>query len=173
VRLLERHQIAVMRRGPGGGLFVTRPGTSSAAGALALLLERRGIRPADLFELRVAVELTILELAVKRLDDRRAATLQRALDDERRASVDEYPDVGHDLHGVLAGLVDNPVLELLSLVLIRLTRRHQSGGPPTTTMSADTHRAHVAIVDAIVARDVELARHRMRRHLAAMSSFVH
>jgi DNA-binding FadR family transcriptional regulator len=32
--------------------------------------------------------------------------------------------------------------------------------------------AHTAIVDAIEARDRELARHRMRRHLGAVATFL-
>jgi DNA-binding FadR family transcriptional regulator len=174
VRLLEHHQIAVMRRGPGGGLFVARPGVESATGAIALLLERRGIRPEDLFELRGAVELAIVELAVKRLDDRRVELLQQALEQEQAASAQEFYTVGHDLHAVLASIVDNPVLELLSLVLVRLTRLHAHAPPGTKRVpTEDVIRVHAAIVEAVASRDVELASHRMRRHLDALVSWVH
>jgi DNA-binding FadR family transcriptional regulator len=182
VRLLEHHQVAVMRRGPGGGLFVAEPGAESVAAALALLLERRGIQPGHLFELRLVVELTVVDLAIKRLDDDRAAKLRLALDAERDAATSgsslEFVAVGHDVHGVLAGMVDNPVFELMALVLIQLTRLHQAvpADPPVTSAPAaidDVIRAHAAIVEAVLARDVELARHRMRRHLAALHLWVH
>ncbi len=174
VRLLEHHQIAVMRRGPGGGLFVVEPGVEVVIGALALLMERRGIRPADLLELRKAVEDTIIELAIKRLDEERAKGLQLALDAERSAEREDFALVAHDLHGVLAGSVDNPVLELVSLVLVRLTRLHLgSASEVTEPLSDAVTRAHTAIVDAVLARDVELARRRMSRHLDVLQSFVH
>jgi DNA-binding FadR family transcriptional regulator len=173
LRVLEHHQIAAMRRGPGGGLFVARPGVDAAAGALALLLERRGIEPGDLFEVRTAVELVILDLAVKRLSPERAASLREALEHEVAAPEEAIPEVGHDVHVQLAGMVDNPVFELLSLVLIRLTRLHQAqapgSGPPDR---GEVHRAHRAIVEAVTERDVELARHRMRRHLDALRAWV-
>lgn len=173
VRVLEHHQVAVMRRGPGGGLFVAQPGVESATGALALLLERRGIEPSHLFELRTAVELAILELVVKRLTDERVDALRHALEIEERAPEEEIAVVGHDVHVELAGMVDNPVFELLSLVLIRLTRMHQAPAPGLgKPQPADVHRAHAAIVKAVTDRDVELARHRMRRHLGALRAWV-
>ncbi len=114
------------------------------------------------------MELAIVELAVKRLTDERAEALRAAVESERRAPDQEVPIVGHDLHAQLAGMVDNPVFELLSLVLIRLTRMHQ-GRPPGMGRPhrGDVHDAHAAIVAAITERDAGLASHRMRRHLRA------
>jgi len=173
VRLLEHHQIATMRRGPGGGLFVVQPGVESATEAIALLLERRGIRPSDLFELRIAVELAIIDLAVKRLDEPRVALLDQALAAERLASAEDFSSVGHDLHAVLASIADNPVFELIALVLIRLTRSHQAAPPEAERVpTEDVIRIHAAIVDAVSNRDIELARHRMRRHLEALAAWV-
>lgn len=173
VRVLEHHHVAAMRRGPGGGLFVVQPGVESAADALALLLERRGIRPGDLFELRTAVELAIVELAVKRMTDDDVVALRRVLDLEQEAPEEEIPDVGHDVHAELAGMVDNPVLELLALVLIRLTRLHQTAGTGSTPpRRSDVHRAHSAIVRAVADHDSDLAARRMRRHLDALRDWV-
>jgi DNA-binding FadR family transcriptional regulator len=172
VRLLEHHQIAAMRRGPGGGLFVVEPGIDSAANAIALLLERRGITPVDLFELRTEVELAIVDLAVKRLDRLGIAKLQEAIEYEGQVSYEEYRTVGHDLHGVLASIVDNPVFELLALVLIRLTVMHQIPYSSDRAGVEASLRIHNAILDAIINRDADLARHRMRRHLEALTDFV-
>jgi len=174
VRLLEHHGIATMRRGPGGGLFVVSPGLESVIGALALFLERRGIGAADLLELRIAVELNVVALAVKSLDDAQAARLREEVAAERSAPVEEIADVGHDLHAVLAGMVGNPVFELLSRVLVELTRMRQDPSPRSMQpLYDDVVRAHEAIVVAVLDRDVELARHRMRRHLQALAAFLH
>ncbi|MCU1344762.1 MAG: GntR family transcriptional regulator [Acidimicrobiia bacterium] len=173
IRLLEHLQICAMRRGPGGGLFVVQPGVESATAAMATLLEHRGIKPAHLFEVRMAVELTILDLALKRLDEPAAIRLQEALEAERKASLLEFSRVGHDLHGVLASIVDNPVLELLSLALIHLTRLHQQQRPEYPSLpSAEVTAIHSAIVEAVLARDIGLARHRLRRHLEALQLWV-
>ena len=63
LRLLEHHQIAVMRRGPGGGLFVSAPSVRGVSDVVAVYLARRDISMTDLVELRIRVELALVELA--------------------------------------------------------------------------------------------------------------
>ncbi len=174
VRVLEHHQVARMRRGPGGGLFVAEPGVEAVTDAVALQVDRQGIAPPHLFEVRGAVEMAVLDRVIATLDDAGAATLRRALEVERAASRDEFAVVGHDLHNVLAAVAANPVLELLTQVLIRITRFHTSAPPgaPDELPTQDVIAVHGRIVEAILAGDHELARHRMRRHLDALVDWV-
>jgi DNA-binding FadR family transcriptional regulator len=79
VRLLEHHRIAAMRRGPGGGLFVTEPGVDAITDAVANYQERKGIEAGQLAEMRVGVELAAIELVVDRLDEDGVARLEDAL----------------------------------------------------------------------------------------------
>ena len=174
VRILEHHHIAVMRRGPGGGLFVVSPDSAAVTDVVSLYLARRGITMADLGELRTRLELVLVDLAVAKLGDDGVEQLHEALERELAVTDDEFAAASHDLHAVVAGLAGNRALELLALVLIRLTRLHQ-----LTTLSAsarsqisDAVRAtHADIATAMVERDVELARHRMRRHLQELADF--
>jgi DNA-binding GntR family transcriptional regulator len=146
--------------------------------AVALHVEQRGIEPAQLFEVRGAVEMAVLDRVFVNLNEAGVARLHEELDAERSATREEFGIVGHDLHGVLAEVGGNRVLELLTLVLLRLTRHHQArpegaADPRTDPVpSREVIRAHKGIVDAIVARDRELARHRMRRHLDALRLWV-
>jgi DNA-binding FadR family transcriptional regulator len=175
VRVLEHHQVAKMRRGPGGGLFVAAPGVAATTEAVALHLHRLAITPAQLFEVRTVVEIAVLERGVEHLDADDVAALRQALEDEQAASPQELRDLAHGVHAVLAGTSGNRVLELLAMVLLRLTRIHQ--GPeqrrkPGTGAASELAHIHERIVDAVVDRDVELARMRMRRHLQALGAFV-
>ena len=177
VRVLEHHQIARMRRGPGGGLFVAEPGVEAITEAVALQVDRLGMSPTDLFEVRGAVEMAVLDLALQRLDaDADAeARLLTALEAERSATTTEFALVGHDLHGVLASIAGNRVFELLVLVLLRLTRFHVAAPPDAprpVEATGDAMHVHAEIVDAILARDGDLTRHRMRRHLEALTHWV-
>jgi DNA-binding FadR family transcriptional regulator len=175
VRVLEHHQVARMRRGPGGGLFVTEPGVAATTEALALHVHRLAITPPQLFEVRAAVEIAVLERGVERVDDDDAGALRQALEAERAATTDELRDLAHGVHAVLSGTSGNRVLELLLLVLLRLTRIHQG---PTPRRKIDRRAAnelalvHEGIVEAVVSGDVELARLRMRSHLRALADFV-
>jgi DNA-binding FadR family transcriptional regulator len=176
LRLLEHHQIATMRRGPGGGLFVSAPSVRGVSDVVAVYLARRDISMADLIELRIRVELAQVELAIDRA---RAggglSELHGALEDEDKLSLGEFADGGHDLHAVIAGLAGNRALELVSLVLIRLMRLHQVeevSDEERAVAALEVSRAHGAIADAIAGGDVTLARRRMRRHLEALGSYL-
>src|SRR5271154_3743640 len=68
VRLLEHHQIARMRRGPGGGLFVMAPSAHAVTEVTAIYLARQGMTLGDLAELRTGVEVAIVGLAAARID---------------------------------------------------------------------------------------------------------
>ena len=175
VRVLEHHEIARMRRGPGGGLFVAEPGVEATTEAVALYLSRRAIEPTHLFEVRGIVEMAVLDRVVERLDDAMVATLEEVLEVERGASAEDFPVLGHDLHQVLADLSGNRVLALLTDVLITLSRGLSitSDEPVDEALATDeVIHTHRRIVEAILARDVELARHRMRRHLDAIIHWV-
>jgi DNA-binding FadR family transcriptional regulator len=169
VRVLEHHQIARMRRGPGGGLFVTEPGAEAATVAVAMHLDRRHIKPADLFEVRGILEMTVLNKVIDQLDDAAIGKLEQVLEAEQNASRSELPVDGHDFHTVLAEVSENRVLALLADVLAHVSRSH--GAEPSDAVDLlptdEVIHTHQAIVAAIVARDEDLARHRMRHWHAA------
>lgn len=173
VRLLEYHQIARMRRGPGGGLVVTRPGVEAITEAMTLYLEHRGIRPAHLYEMRSALELAAVDLATQRLDADGVTALRDALDAEQRDPRANLNEVGHVLHLAIADLSGNRLIALFLRILISLSARHTPSprapaGRGRARIGAEVHRTHSAIVDAITSGNAELARHRMQKHLAAL-----
>ena len=145
VRLLEHHQIARMRRGPGGGLFVFEPNAGAVTDMAAIYLARRGMRLAGLAELRTGVEVELAGLAAE------------------RGAAGEL--AAPDLHAAVACAAGNRVLELVALVLIRLSRMHRID---PAGAGAEVLREHEAIAAAVESGDRELSRHRMRRHLDAL-----
>jgi DNA-binding FadR family transcriptional regulator len=173
LRLLEHHHVAIMRRGPGGGLFVAAPSVRGVSEVVTVYLTRRDISMADLVELRVRVEQALVELAARRMDAEGRAELEAALDHERALTVSEFADGGHDLHAVIASLSGNRALELVALVLVRLMRLHQIeevGEADRARAAAAVSRAHSAIAQALIAGDADRAAGRMRRHLEAVGS---
>lgn len=175
VRVLEHHRAARMRRGPGGGLFVAQPGIAATTEAVALHLHRLAITPAQLFEVRTAIEIAVVERGVQRLGGDDVTALREAVESERAASSEQLRELAHGVHGVLATASGNRVLELLALVLLRLTRIHQ-GPTPRNPIDPDAAsglaKVHERIVEAVVDGDVELARLRMRKHLDALADYV-
>jgi DNA-binding FadR family transcriptional regulator len=171
VRILEHHHVAAMRRGPRGGLFVVEPSAAPVIDMVAVYLARRGLRLADFIELRIELELALVDLAVERIDADGTARLDDALSRELDARDADMAEAVHDLHAVTAAIARNRVLELVSLVLIRLSRLHhieKLAPRAREQVRQDVHRTHEGIARAIAAGDKELARHRMRRHLEAL-----
>ena len=169
IRLLEHHQIAAMRLGPGGGLVVTQPGVEAITEAMTLYLEYRQTRPEHLYETRAALELAAVELAGERLDGAGADALRRCLEQERAEPEADLNQVSHELHLLIADLTGNRLVALFLRILVRLSARHTPARDvPRDAVAAEVHRIHDAIVDALLAGETGLARHRMQKHLAAL-----
>jgi DNA-binding FadR family transcriptional regulator len=173
--LLEHHQIARMRRGPGGGLFVMAPSANAVIEVAAIYLARRGMKLAELAELRTGVEVAIADLAAERVDEESAIGLQEALLREEGATEAERAESVHDLHAAVAAAAKNRVLSLVALVLIRLSRLQQIerlAPKARKQISAEVLRTHEGIARAVESGDREMARHRMRRHLEALGALM-
>ncbi len=175
VRLLEHHQIARMRRGPGGGLFASEPSASAVTGIAAIYLARRGMRRSDLAELRTGVEVALAGLAAARIDAPSTAGIQAAIEREKAVPDEEQDEAAGDLHAAVAGAAHNRVLELVALALIRLGRPDQIerlAPRARKQIRAEVLRTHEGIAAAVESGDRELAMHRMRGHLDKLAAFM-
>lgn len=175
VRLLEHHSIAKMRRGHHGGLIVTAPDPTASVVTMALHLDYKGAAPDEIRVARNAVELGCLDLVLARADDPIvAARLRESLRVHVRMSAAEVNYFSHALHAELGELSGNPVLALFARILTVLWARHSSHEPgpdAVPKIAKAVERTHQAIVDAILDRDSGLARHRMSRHLEALTEW--
>jgi DNA-binding FadR family transcriptional regulator len=174
VQLLEHYDLAAMRRGPGGGLIVLEPRLSAVTDVIALYLEYHGISSADVFELRVGVEMAIVDRFVEVGSADAGAMLLAALDAEAEAADEDFKETATDLHLVLASCCGNRALQLVAVVLISLSRLHEGSRMPNlarSTSGAEVTRAHQALVEALLCGDRDVARRRMRRHLEELSRF--
>ena len=88
----------------------------------AIYLARRGMKLAELADLRQGVEVAVTDLAAARIDDEGTAGLYQALAREVDANEDERAGTVRDLHIAVAAAARNRVLQLVALVLIRLSR---------------------------------------------------
>src|SRR3954469_2623348 len=154
VRLVEHHQVARMRRGPGGGLFVVSPDAGPAARALVIYLQYAGTGVEDLMEARRLLEPLSARLAAERIGEDGVALIRRTLAEEAAETAPGRPE---RLHVVLAELSGNHVLGLFVDVLVRLTGRY--AGPVDLSRRrfqvarAESLRFHGDIGAAVIAGD--------------------
>ena len=177
IRILEYQHIALMRRGPNGGLFVTPPNAAAITEIAEIYLRRRGVNFDQLAEVRDGVEVAILERVSKRLGPAEAESIRTMLDVEARNGPARAFAEGHDLHAVLASLAGNRTLELVHRVLLRLAAvlfRRAGGrlvdGHPADPPLANVEETHRGIAEALLAGDADGAVRLMRSHLADAAS---
>jgi DNA-binding FadR family transcriptional regulator len=173
VRLVEHHQVARMRRGPGGGLVVTAPHPASVARAMTLNLAFQNAAPGHLIEARTAMEIAAVHLATERIDESGIEALRASVAAERELQDDAQVMGTHDIHLVVAELSGNPALRMFVDVLTRLTNELAVEYASAETLDAVTvAHVHDGIAEAIISGDAALATHRMKAHLTAMGEWL-
>jgi DNA-binding FadR family transcriptional regulator len=175
VRIVEHHNVARMRRGPGGGLVIAEPDAAAVVNAISVYLRYAGVTRQDLFELRITLELASVNAATARVDETGIARLRKMLEIESELGATAITTGHtHHMHTVIAELTGNPAMALFLTVLGKLNEEMVLGAdddlyPLDLDQAAYAyHRAHLAIVEAIAGGDSGLAQHRMRRHLEAI-----
>lgn len=181
VRLLEHHGTAHMRRGPGGGLVVSAPDIRAVRRSAALYLRYWRVDVESLAEARIALELNCLDLVARRIHEPSVVSrLTRIIDAE--IAPDGSSSSAKSLrlfHFALADLADNPAISLFTEILMELqeeffaeSRAGEGGADLVSAEDAQaSHRAHMAIYDALIAGDIALAKTRMTRHLTGVARF--
>ena len=177
VRILEHLDSARMREGRGGGLMVTEPRPEPLTHAAAIYLRYRQVDIHDLYSARVSLEVDLVARATQAMDADREATLRGVLASETSDAPDELLLHTSDLHVAISHAAANEPLALFLHTLISLSDEYSR---PKVTRSArdmrrrraDSHRAHEAIVEAMIAGDADTAVRRMRTHLAAVEDWM-
>jgi GntR family transcriptional repressor for pyruvate dehydrogenase complex len=161
LRLLEAEGNIVTKRGPKGGITVTRPGVEHLAKALAMLITQDEIVLEKLFEFRKLVEPEAAKLAaVHATAEQRQALLTFA-------DMNLGPPYRHDaeFHVLIAHATGNELLSVLLLAPFELLRLHLAGESVSQHDVEGSVHAHQEIARAISLGDGERAKRVMLKHL--------
>jgi GntR family transcriptional regulator, transcriptional repressor for pyruvate dehydrogenase complex len=169
VSALSARGLIEVRVGARGGLRIASSDPDRLIDAFSIQLRLMGLTRDELFEAMLAIEPVTAALAAERATD--------AQIDQLRHLVDQSRDVLHDpvrfatlavgFHQSLADHSNNRALRA-SLAALRSTQLEHMGPPTTRPIAERVWRIHASILQAIVARDADLARDRMLDHLAAV-----
>ena len=168
IRILEHQSIAAMRKGPGGGLVVGEPSAAVVSRAIAVYFRHQRVDPAQLLEVRAAIESIVLQLVHAKMSPALAAELRRHLD------ADEGPTAHHSLHHfhlMLAAMTGNPGIELFVQCLVMLTDVQTSEAiHRSSTSAAQLHASHVRIAESLIGGDLNSATRAMSEHIHALEA---
>lgn len=164
VAILEHHSVAQMRRGHGGGLVILEPDPAASIHMMGLYLNHQGLHADHLRVVREVLELGCIQAAT-------TAGLSPEGMSQLRAAVARGHS-GEVFHTTLAELTGNPVLALFLRIVTQLWTG-EDGHESTTGASDDDHGAHEKVLEAVLAGDEALARHRMRSHLRTLTTSWH
>jgi DNA-binding FadR family transcriptional regulator len=176
VRLVEHHQVARMRRGPGGGLLICEPDAGPATRAVVIYLEYLGTTLGDLLNARLVLEPLAASLAAERIDEAGIDRLRGVLRAEEHWRPG-LPALRDEFHVALAAQSKSPVLQLFIDILMRLTARYALQSRAESATEAieavdQMHHDHAQIVAAVTAGDSAWAKTLSERHIEGVTAWL-
>lgn len=168
LRLLESEGLITTRRGPYGGVRVSRPDVSQATRSIAVLLALSDATLGDLFAFRRVVECATAALAATNASEEQIAAMFRATDDEEQETVEGVVS----FHNLIADSCGNEFYRVTMGYVLNIAAWHT----PQAGLSHDdvcvARGAHIDIVEAIAAREPERASEAMDRHLKSFLAVI-
>jgi DNA-binding FadR family transcriptional regulator len=168
LRILEASGLIEIRVGARGGAFVTVPAPGLVGEGIAHMLYLSQVTPAEVTEARVIFELGMLPLVCARATDEDIEALEEICA-RAQAEVDAgtyHVELSAEFHRRLARAAHNRATELMADTfygpLLMSLQRAKAVAPEMGQLGV---REHIALVEAIRARDAEAAHTIMLEHL--------
>jgi DNA-binding FadR family transcriptional regulator len=166
VRIAQSRGVVSVRPGPGGGVFAAAPSAMVRLGNSVLALDDAQTSVAEAVRIRDALDPLLIEDALWHASPADIAEMRKvvaamatAVD---RADPTAFVHANWQLHARIAAVSPHPVLRSLYLTLLDQIESHTLDVLPVSEQPlpdyiAARHNLHAAIVDALDARDHDLA----------------
>ena len=171
LRILEAQGLVVTRPGRYGGSVVSRPSDAMLAGHINAYARGRSVPLRALVEARQALEPTVAALAAKNRTDEDLATLRAIsarLDDAAKNDVPRFLEENANWHAALASATHNDLLRAFTASIAGLMYEASKieNFASDDVRKLVTH-AHRRILEAIEAKDADIAEQRAERDVQA------
>jgi GntR family transcriptional regulator, transcriptional repressor for pyruvate dehydrogenase complex len=170
VSALAARGLIDVRVGARGGLRIATSDPDRLIDAFSIQLRLMGLTREELFEAMLAIEPVTASLAATRASEQQLASLTDLVERSRGVINDagQFAPLAVAFHQALADASGNRALRA-SLAALRSTQLEHLGPPTTPPIAERVARIHGGILQAVAARDADLASQRMLDHLAALS----
>lgn len=171
IRTLEAEGVVDIRVGAGGGIRVAESSPERYVQALSIQLHLMGLTWKELTEAQSAIEQTTTRLAARLATPEQIAEMYDLIHRSQAEKNDpkQFTELALDFHEAIARASGNRALwpSLHSIILVQRYRLQTKTSPELAEQVADIH--HTSILEAIEARDEDLAVARMMKHLQSIS----
>lgn len=159
-RVLEHEGLLNVRRGPSGGYYSARPDEGALQRMIAAYLRTHPTSYEEALDITSLLFNELVAAAAERGDQSGYAALRSfVLAMERCETLDEIGALESMFQDVLFGMVDCPLLELLTRVMLHFSVAHDHRATLAEAVTSEQWKdGRRRIVDAILRRDTELAR---------------
>ncbi|MPZ72082.1 MAG: FCD domain-containing protein [Nitriliruptorales bacterium] len=168
LRILEAHGLLEIRVGASGGAFVTVPSAAVVGEGITTMLLMSSIGPDEVAEARLLMELGIVALAVQRATAEDIGRLREVCArSEAALAAGEYDvALSAEFHALVAAAAHNGAVQMITESFRGPLSMHAARArEPAEQSHSHSVAEHLAIVDAIEARDLARARGVMTDHL--------
>jgi GntR family transcriptional repressor for pyruvate dehydrogenase complex len=174
LRILENEGIIAVKPGPNGGIFTQHIGYEGIARTLAFLVHQRGISAGELLSARRELEVACGYLAALDPAEGDIKALRSSVEKMEKVIGDSAAVASENLNFHLR-LVEASKNQVLYAIIGSL--RHVMYEPTLPILYSVTKQneavfAHAKIVEAIAAREPDVAARRIRKHLSVFESYV-
>ena len=173
LRILQATGMVTVRRGPSGGLFAAEQTPMVRLGNAVLSMDIDDDAYSEAFRIRLVLEPLIVEDAVAHASDQHLEAMRSELA-AMLVAVRHEDGIGFvrsnwRLHEIIAEASPNPILRSIYLSVLELIENRtvsiqSAPGESLTPFHDERYLIHAELVDAIAARDGELAADVIARH---------
>lgn len=167
MRLLEADGLIVTRRGPQGGVQVSRPDIAQSTRSIAVLLALSDAKLRDLFRFRRDMEPEVARLAASAATPEQIEAMLRATDQHA-----EPLDRLVSFHDLIAEACGNEFYRVMVKVILEIAAWHTPEEGLVPVDMAIAHAAHRKVVEHIAAGRGDEAADAMEKHLKSFEAVV-
>ena len=167
LRALEQEGVIHVKKGAGGGAFVSDLDHRLVVRPFQTLLRMRKVSMAHITEVRLIFEPEAARLAAERATPQDLAELEEVIEKMRQVVEEGEPPASHDLrfHKLVARAAGNPILEMLSESMLEVASQVISNLHPSIEVLRHVLERHRSVFEAIRSRDGERAYALMSEHI--------
>lgn len=160
----------------GSGTYVSHPRVDELIAPVLPLVGLDADNIAELMEARFHVELAISRMAAQRADDaqieRLKAIVNEMVEKTNQGGMEDIIQSDLDFHLELAAISRNRVLARMVETIREMTHRFLQSFYHTPGAPGRAIRDHMRVLEAVEARDPDLAEKEMRSHLAEIVEYI-